>query len=293
MKIGILTFHRATNYGAVLQAYSLREYLKGQGYDVSVIDYTPNGMGRLFMEVKGYPLVIGIKRMVRNILNLPSLPLKLTRRRLFSRFVKDHLNITNRVLEGDSVVGFDYIFIGSDQVWNIDFTNHRHDSFYWGKSNFGTARLVSYAASASENLELSITEDCIPLLNKFFRISVREEELANRLFELGLNKKITKVLDPTLIVDKNVFQSFLRNLNLRYVLLYQVKKPKDNHAYEIAKQIAETKGIKVIEICSYVSSNKVILDHPLKKRVNPAEFVNFFITQNMWLLLLSTELPSL
>lgn len=39
MKIGILTFHRAINYGAVLQCYALSEVLKKMGHDVFVIDY--------------------------------------------------------------------------------------------------------------------------------------------------------------------------------------------------------------------------------------------------------------
>ena len=41
MKIGILTFHNADNYGAVLQCYALQEYLKKQypNDEVYVIDY--------------------------------------------------------------------------------------------------------------------------------------------------------------------------------------------------------------------------------------------------------------
>jgi hypothetical protein len=39
MKIGILTVHRAYNYGSVLQCYALQEYLKSLGHDVWVIDY--------------------------------------------------------------------------------------------------------------------------------------------------------------------------------------------------------------------------------------------------------------
>lgn len=39
MKIGILTFHRALNYGAVLQAYALQDYLRKQGLDAKIIDY--------------------------------------------------------------------------------------------------------------------------------------------------------------------------------------------------------------------------------------------------------------
>ena len=41
MRIGILTFHRAKNYGAVLQCYALATYLKSLGYDTRIIDYYP------------------------------------------------------------------------------------------------------------------------------------------------------------------------------------------------------------------------------------------------------------
>ena len=41
MKIGILTFHWATNYGAILQCYALQTYLENLGHDVEVIDYKP------------------------------------------------------------------------------------------------------------------------------------------------------------------------------------------------------------------------------------------------------------
>ena len=39
MNIGILTFHRAHNYGAVLQCYALKKTLEKMGHDVQVIDY--------------------------------------------------------------------------------------------------------------------------------------------------------------------------------------------------------------------------------------------------------------
>lgn len=40
-KIGILTFHHVTNYGAVLQCYALQTILKNQGYEPEVINYKP------------------------------------------------------------------------------------------------------------------------------------------------------------------------------------------------------------------------------------------------------------
>ena len=39
MKIALLTFHNAYNYGAALQAYSLQKYLSEQGYEVEYINY--------------------------------------------------------------------------------------------------------------------------------------------------------------------------------------------------------------------------------------------------------------
>lgn len=42
MKTGILTFHCAHNYGAVLQAYALQEQLKAFGHEVEMIDYRPS-----------------------------------------------------------------------------------------------------------------------------------------------------------------------------------------------------------------------------------------------------------
>ena len=44
MKIGILTFHRAHNYGAVLQAYALVTYLRSIGHEAEIVDYRPESI---------------------------------------------------------------------------------------------------------------------------------------------------------------------------------------------------------------------------------------------------------
>ena len=41
MKIGILTYHRSHNYGALLQAIALRHVLEEMGHEVTFIDYWP------------------------------------------------------------------------------------------------------------------------------------------------------------------------------------------------------------------------------------------------------------
>ena len=47
MKIGILTFHWAQNYGAVLQCYALKSKLEELGHQVYIIDRVPQYQGIL------------------------------------------------------------------------------------------------------------------------------------------------------------------------------------------------------------------------------------------------------
>lgn len=42
IKLGIITFHRSMNYGAVLQAYALQEVLERLGTEPTIIDYVGN-----------------------------------------------------------------------------------------------------------------------------------------------------------------------------------------------------------------------------------------------------------
>ena len=54
MKIGIITFHGADNYGSVLQAYALTEYLNDKGYDAEIIDYYFEHDYRLYKPFRTY-----------------------------------------------------------------------------------------------------------------------------------------------------------------------------------------------------------------------------------------------
>ena len=47
-KIGIMTFHRALNYGAVLQAYALQQVLRSLGKDAQIIDYRCKRIEKLY-----------------------------------------------------------------------------------------------------------------------------------------------------------------------------------------------------------------------------------------------------
>ena len=67
MKIGIVTFHSAHNYGAVLQAWSLQEYLKEQGHQPEIVNL------RLPVIDKLYRIVNKTNKMVCKSLRVNSL----------------------------------------------------------------------------------------------------------------------------------------------------------------------------------------------------------------------------
>ena len=126
-KIGILTFHNAHNYGAVLQAYALKTKLNRMGYEAKILNYRNPYIARLYRKV------IHIDFWKRDI--LPSRWGKVIREvgenfyglkewqsqwKVFERFIEDHLldgqtkKLTMKDLEKEQC---DVYILGSDQIW--------------------------------------------------------------------------------------------------------------------------------------------------------------------------------
>ena len=67
-KVGVLTFHRAENYGSVLQAYALQKYLTDKlGIENELIDYIPSGQEEFY---KLFVPITNIRNLIGNILKL-------------------------------------------------------------------------------------------------------------------------------------------------------------------------------------------------------------------------------
>lgn len=143
-KIGILTFHRATNYGAILQAYALVQYLRNEGYDAKIVDYKPKGMGILYAQLNVPGLFRKFKRIILNILMLPSLNNRYKKRKMFWDYIKNVLPMTDRIEGTCSIPEMDAFIVGSDQVWSVCFTGGL-DPFYWGLFDRKGAKMISYA----------------------------------------------------------------------------------------------------------------------------------------------------
>ena len=56
MNLGIITFHRALNYGAVLQAYALQHFLTEIDIDSKIIDYRCEEIEYFYKPIKANPI---------------------------------------------------------------------------------------------------------------------------------------------------------------------------------------------------------------------------------------------
>lgn len=155
MKIGIITFHFAYNYGAALQAYAMQEHLKQMGHEAYIIDYAPEyhirkySRGRTWNSCFTPPLwQFPVKILIKLFRNLEK-----GKSKSFEAFKTKHFNLYPYTTTDDFSF-FDCVLLGSDQIWRQDITNNCFDGPYYGEGF--KCRVFSYAAS---NRATAISEE--------------------------------------------------------------------------------------------------------------------------------------
>jgi len=278
LKIGILTFHRATNYGAVLQAYALQEYIESLGHSVSVIDYSPHTIGSLFFSLKNISVYKKFKRIVASIIYSPRLLIRLPRRKVFQVFINNKLNLSKRINSLDELSDeYDYYVIGSDQVWNTELTGG-YDKIYWGEFSLNSkVRKIAYAVSASENIEQTFMDArCFTALSNFYKIGVREHQLYN-IIKGKTDREIVKVQDPTILAGKYFLDSLVSDTSVapQYLLVYQVDLSANSYIQNMANRIADDLGLQIIEVAASVSITKSIFRRNYLQIASPDQFIRY------------------
>ncbi len=254
MKIGILTFHAAHNYGAVLQAYGTQEYLRSLGHDVEVIDYRPEYLMIPYKLIDSKRVIYAspvktLKRLLGEIMIFRRLFLRYVR---FNKFIKQRLNLSEKVLD---VIPPDYdaYIFGSDQIWNPKITKGFDGVFFGAFPAKKGSRKIAYAASM-EAIDLSTEEKSFftKALQNLDTIGVREFQLQELLQPLS-SKTITTVLDPTLLLESSVWDKITvkPKIKEKYVLVYQVRL--NDGTLQIANDIAKQIGGVVVQLVGNVN----------------------------------------
>lgn len=280
-KIGILTFHRAHNYGAVLQAYALQTYLTNLGHKVEIIDYRPEYIEEVYrltpkFSIKSskakYPTILRILKYLLWRTVPIHIMAKIRRRKYFNSFINNQLNCSKKVyLEPfDKNLDYDIYLLGSDQIWNPGITKGI-DCVFWGSFHISdNAKIATYAASSSY-YDFS-EEECSRIsgyLQNMTNISVREDRLKYYLSS-KFNIEASQVLDPTLLVDRKIWDDIAVKPSFdKYVVAYF----SDDNTMKAAKAIAEKRGLKVIGIkLGYIGE----LCNQDKQTFRVEEFVGLF-----------------
>lgn len=279
MRIGILTFHSAKNYGAVLQAFALQHFLKENNLNVEIIDYRQNQIEanyKLFSYkvYQGHSLKQKIKIFISRALTIYS---RYQNKNNFSSFLSRKCLLSNNCFREEELVPKDYdVYIfGSDQIWNPRILGYM-DPVFLGDFSTNDAKKIAYAASMGNEIRINkeIREKLKKSLENFTAIGVREKSLSLLLDNiLGIKSQI--VLDPTLLAGREIFDKVAKKPKItdRYVLLYLLEK--DLKAVTFAKKIAKEMGAKVLMI----SANGYFWNNFSKEHIisaSPEEFLGWF-----------------
>lgn len=229
MRIGILTYHWATNYGAVMQCYALQTYLESQGHIVNVINYKPRRYDDSLYAFFKYKKYKHLRTYLKHYLENRKRELSL------SRFRREKLKCTKRIYSHVEIpqilVGYDAVIAGSDQILNPTFLMHGEGdniitpTYFLGFPFKG--RKVGYALSFGcisyphEALSLAVK-----YMQEFDYISVREETGTDIASSMNREDSIV-VPDPTVLQGSSFYQQLaaacLKRMKVSYVYSFFIR----------------------------------------------------------------------
>ena len=267
MKVGVVTFHFAKNFGAMLQAYAMCQAVRSLGADCEVIDYRYpvmyRGEGRIslyeqyFVHRRWNPVLPAIaKGLVRWVLSF--LRKDSVQAKKYRQFMNHEIPLSRRVRDRDlPLLAYDAYICGSDQIWNARITSGLCPAYFCEFAKQQNARKVAYAASCGKGeFPLAMKDEVISLLKNFDAIGVREDSLCTHINEtMDLIPKAVHVLDPTLLLDRKDWQSIAVEPSFpgfateKYLLIYLVEEtPAFQWVYALARKIASARKLKIVKI---------------------------------------------
>lgn len=262
-KIGILTFHRADNLGAVLQAYALQRKLNEiSNANTEIIDYICDTV-----EKERYPKKnsSSIKGYVKYFLMQIYYGIK---RQGFQKFRKNYLKTSKVVYNIETIKNanteYDAFVCGSDQIWNLACSGEDFTYFL----DFADRNKKKYSYAASLGVYQFSDEEYIKVdnfLGSFDAISVRESSAIKEINRI--NKRNINVLpDPVFLLDNMEWEKIVekRIIKEKYILVYLIQQ--DVNVMKNAKKYAETYGYKII-------SNKKSIEFILNN--SPEKFLSW------------------
>lgn len=240
-KIGILTLHRALNYGAVWQCWALKKACESFGNIVETIDYNPYGDYRAWWFIGKRPSVA-----YRYWMQMYQ----------FNQFVKNRLNPTehteSHVWIKQNPPKNDIYIVGSDTVWSNEVAGDYLDSYLLDFAPDNIKR-ISYAASTAGN-PMVLNEYQLGELRKFSAISIRER-LSIADVQSKVEVPVTDVCDPTLLLKGEEYVLMEKKplcLPEHYIVYFDLAG--DPFCAETAKNMSKEYGLPILNLAGKYKS---------------------------------------
>ncbi|MEO6221388.1 MAG: polysaccharide pyruvyl transferase family protein [Ginsengibacter sp.] len=281
--VGIITFQRSHNYGAVLQAYALLSTIKGLGYRAELIDYWPKyrdgHYNLVYFPLKSFfrngASNFNAKDTIKEILTFPP---RYKQSQKFKSFIKNYLNVTTHPYRSGADIPdkYDVIVCGSDQIWRYHFRgNEGFDDVYFAKypSN-KTVIKISYSASMGDNdINEKAKKQLSELLENFDFISVREDSLLKLITPLT-TRLPSAVLDPVFLLSADEWRRMIKknSRKKKYLLFYQLLL--NHEAEKLVKKIAKEKQLEIIHIGGVKRNTNPFGSQKLKLSTGPLDFIS-------------------
>lgn len=295
-KVGIITIHKSTNYGACLQAHALWKFITQQGYNGFIIDLYRN-IHEGFIPSKKYTIyeIPYIEQRQKKRLEVIKKPLRIIHNKIQNYIYSKARKKRKKRFETFNAMSiyskpypcidqlyetppqYDIYITGSDQVWNptigiplepyfLTFTNSPNKISY--ASSFGVSTLDDKYKTLFQ-----------PWLSTYKTISVREKEGADLVKQI-INKQVPICLDPTLLIGADYWKSIATQTELKdsYILLFFIKGV-TKQLLTYCSSIAKNKGYKII-ILGETSLTNYIKYHTIVD-AGPIEFINLIKNAKM------------
>lgn len=276
--IGIITFHCVENYGAFLQTYASIQILKGiKGTNVSVINYRPSFLtdqdkiNFFAWTSERSSLICNLKKVLLYSITVPNR----VQRKIRFYFARKRYFVSGKPFRNRSEYcgpRYDYLYLGSDQIWNPEITKGLDPVYFGDLPNCEKTIKFSYAASfggaSYSNKEIDIAQS---YLRQLRYIGIRERSDENFVREISAKNPHT-VLDPVLLVNPQVWfdQTKKRLLKEQYILVYQLRQTPTLFAQ--AAKFAQQHNFRIIHLGDPTLRQEGIKSVSF---AGPFEFINY------------------
>ncbi len=214
-KIGILTHSLGNNYGGLLQAFALQKVLTNLGFNSEIISHTPSANIYYFWSKWNFKK---IAKFILAILKANPTPLEIVPpfilKRIFFPFIKKNFKYSKLYTNQKEInSNYDYVIVGSDQVWKYEFTKSQKPGFFFLSflSESKRKKSFSYSASFAINIwegDTEITKKYSAYLKQFKTISVREHsgvDICRDTFGVSA----VQMPDPTLLLTVDEYNAVI------------------------------------------------------------------------------------